>query len=78
MCAMTFDEISNPYLEQFGFPDQTFDLKMENHVYVQWYWYKEDVVVEFVSPENDSENGWDISFAISLDPLRYYREKESD
>jgi len=73
---MTFDEVSNPYLEQFGPPDQTFEIELENEHYVQWYYYKYDVVVEFVCPDKDPENGWEISFAFSLDPLKYYKKNK--
>lgn len=72
---MTFDEVSNPYLEAFGFPDQTFDLEVENKKYVQWYYYKTDIIVEFVCPKFDPENEWEISFEISTDPLKYFKKK---
>jgi hypothetical protein len=34
---MTFDEISTPYLEGLGFPDQTNEFDIENEKYVQWF-----------------------------------------
>jgi len=73
---MTFEEISQSYLNAFGEPDQSFDLPLEDSIYKQWYYYKYDVVVEFVCPEKDPENGWEISFAFSLDPLKYYKKNK--
>ena len=73
---MTFDEITYLYLEKFGFPDQTHEFELETENYIQWYWYKHDVVVEFVCPREDTENGWEISYAFSLDPLRYLKKNE--
>jgi hypothetical protein len=73
---MTFDEVSHPYLEQFGVPDQTLRISLEDEIYEQYYWYKEDVVAEFVCPKNNRKDGWEISFAFSLDPLKYYRDGE--
>ena len=69
---MTFDEVTNPYLEGFGFPDQTNEIELEGKIYTQWYYYKIDVVAEFVCPQENTETGWEISFAFSLDPLKYY------
>jgi len=70
---MTFAEISQPYLKQFGKPDNIFEINLEGKNYTQWYWYGQDVIVEFVCPEDDEEDGWEISFALSLDPLKYHR-----
>jgi hypothetical protein len=69
---MTFEEVSIPYLNAFGEPDLSFDFPLENNICKQWYWYKSDVVVEFVAPLKDRKKGWDLSFAISLDPLKHY------
>ncbi len=69
---MTFDEVTNPYLEGFGSPDYTNEIELEGKKYIQWYYYKLDVVAEFVCPKENEETGWEISFALSLDPLKYY------
>jgi hypothetical protein len=73
---MTFEDITQPYLDQFGKPDQTFNLPLEDKLYIQWYWYDVDVVAEFVAPTNNVKNGWEISFAISLAPLKYYKKDD--
>ena len=73
---MTLDEVSRPYLEAFGFPDQTFDLEVENKKYVQWYYYKADIIVEFVCTKSDSKKDWEISFEINMDPLKHYIVKK--
>ena len=67
-----FNEVSNPFLEQCGFPDQTLEFELENKNYVQYYYYNRDIVVQFVCPQENTETGWEISFAFSLDPLKYY------
>jgi hypothetical protein len=69
---MIFKELTEPYLDQFGKPDQVFDLPLEEELYIQWYWYEFDVVAEFVAPKDETETGWELSFAISLAPMRYY------
>ncbi len=69
---MTFYEVTNPYLEGFGSPDYKNEIDLENKKYIQWYYYKLDVVVEFVCPKENEETGWELSFALSLDPLKYY------
>jgi hypothetical protein len=69
---MTFKEVSQGYFNVFGKPDQTINLPLNDKMYIQWYWYIPDVVVEFVAPKNDITDGWEISFAICLDPLKYY------
>jgi hypothetical protein len=33
---MTFDEVSQPYIEKFGFPDQTLKISLENEIYEQY------------------------------------------
>ncbi len=54
---MTFNEVSNPFLEQCGFPDQTLEFELENKNYVQYYYNNRDIVVEFVCPKNNNANG---------------------
>ena len=49
---------------------------MENKKYIQWYYYKLDVVAEFVCPQENTETGWELSYAMSLDPLKYYKKKK--
>jgi hypothetical protein len=71
---MTFEEISRPYLDQFGDPDQTFDFELDKEKFIQWYWYRIDVVVEFVCPSRSLKTGWEVSFAFSLDPLKYFKK----
>jgi len=71
---MTFEEVSQAYIKQFGEPDQTFDFNLDNKCYIQWYWYDIDVVVEFICPQRNKKNGWEISYAMSLDPLKYFRK----
>jgi hypothetical protein len=71
---MTFSEVSQPYRDQFGNPDQTLNIPLDDELYIQWYWYKVDVVAEFVAPEDNTESGWELSFALSLAPLKYHRE----
>ena len=73
---MTFNEISNNYLETFGTPDQANEFKLETEKYIQWFYYEPDVVVEFVCSNNNLKNGWEISYAISLDPLKYFQKKK--
>ena len=75
---MMFNEVSNPFLEQCGFPDQTLEFELENKNYVQYYYYNRDIVIEFVCPNNKNANGWEISFALSLDPLKYFKNKEDN
>jgi hypothetical protein len=71
---MTYEEISEPYIVQFGEPDNVFEITLEGKHYKQLYWYKLDVIVEFFCPKENSKKGWELSFALSLDPLKYYRK----
>jgi hypothetical protein len=73
---MTFEELTQPYIDQFGEPDQTFEFDLDKEKYVQWYWYKIDVVVEFVCLMKNMKNGWEVSFAFSMDPLKYFKKKK--
>jgi hypothetical protein len=73
---MTFEEVSLPYVRIFGKPDQSHEFKLENEIYVQWYYYREDVVVEFVCPQNEKIKGWELSFAFSLDPLKLLKDNK--
>ena len=73
---MTFKEITEPYLDQFGEPDQTFELPLKDGLYRQLFWYTVDVVAEFTAPKDNTEAGWALSFAISLDPLKSYQKND--
>jgi len=70
---MTYEEISEPYIHQFGEPDNVFEINLEGKKFKQLYWYEPDVIVEFFCPAGNSKKGWELSFALSLDPLKYYR-----
>jgi hypothetical protein len=70
---MTFEEISEPYIRQFGEPDQTLDLPLNKELYKQMYWYKHDVIAEFVAPQSNTKDGWELSFALSMAPMKYHR-----
>ena len=72
---MTFEDIIQPYLDQFGEPDQTFEHLLADGLYRQWFWYKVDVIAEFFAPKDNTEDGWELSFAICLDPLGYFKKK---
>jgi hypothetical protein len=71
---MTYEEISESYINQFGEPDNVFEITLEGMNYKQLYWYKPDVIVEFFCPKENAKKGWELSFALSLDPLKYYRK----
>ncbi len=73
---MTFEEASHPYVSVFGKPDQTHEFNLENKIYVQWYYYREDVVVEYVCSQKDKKEGWELSFAFSLDPLKLLKDNK--
>jgi hypothetical protein len=71
---MTYEEISEPYIIQFGEPDNVFEISLEGKNYKQLFWYQPDVIVEFFCTKENSKKGWELSFALSLDPLKYYRK----
>ena len=73
---MTFDKVSKPYLAAFGSPDQIFEFKVENKKYIQWYYYKADIIVEFACPKSNSEKGWNLSFELTMDPITHYKIKK--
>jgi len=75
---MTFNEITATYVEAFGYPDHTEYIELDGKVYHQMYWYKPDVIAEFVCPVEDTDEGWEISFALSLEPLRYHFKSQNE
>ena len=75
---MTFQEVTQPYLKAFGKPDQIVDLELTINFYRQWYYYKDNVIVEFVCPKDNTKDEWEVSYAMCLDPLKYRNDKKSD
>jgi hypothetical protein len=72
---VTFEDIIQPYLDQFGEPDQTFEHLLADGLYRQYFWYQVDVIAEFAAPTDDTVSGWELSFAICLDPLRFIKNE---
>jgi hypothetical protein len=73
---VTYDKVSKPYLTAFGSPDLIFEFEVEDKKYIQWYYYKADIIVEFVCSKSNLKNSWKLSFEINMDPLKHYKIKK--
>ena len=54
----SFDEISQPYISQYGMPEETYEYYSGDYDGVVYYWWAQGVSVDFGNTIWDNINGW--------------------
>lgn len=54
----TFDQISQPYLDQYGSPEDVYEYKSSDYHSIDWWWWGRGFSVTFVGSQSLSGNWW--------------------
>lgn len=57
---ITFEEISQPYLDQYGQPEEIIEYKSDNYYSIDWWWWSQQFMVCFVETSYDNVYGWTV------------------
>lgn len=68
---VTFAEVSAPYLESYGPPEEvsTYEAADGNYTSIHWWWYTRGFEVSFLETEYDNVNGWTVDSTYTFDPI---------
>ncbi len=66
---ITFAEISQPYLDRYGQPEDADTYTSGNYMVTDWWWWTQGFNVTFSNNEYDSVNGWTVSSTFSFTPI---------
>jgi len=67
----TFEEVSQPYLDQYGPPEDVYIYKSSGGRYwcsIDWWWYSKGFQVTFLWIVYDEELGWRVASTYTFPP----------
>lgn len=65
----TFEEVSKPYLDARGQPEEVMKYTSANYSTVDWWWWTQGFEVSFENSIYDDVNGWGVSSTYEFDPI---------
>ena len=67
--SITFDEVSKPYLDQYGPAEQASSYISADYSSVDWWWWTKGFEVTFVNTTYDDVEGWKVYSTYSFAPI---------
>ena len=62
----TFEEVSQPYLDKYGPPEEVKKYSSSNYRSVDWYWYSRGLTVGFVRTTYSNFRCWTVDHTYSF------------
>lgn len=66
---ITFEEVSQPYFDQYGSPEDVYEYKSADYHSIDWWWWSQGFMVCFVTSTYDNVYGWTVDHTYSFDPI---------
>ncbi len=68
---ITFEEVSQPYLDLYGTPEDiyTYDSNSGDYHAVDWWWWSKGFEVSFSNTPYDDINGWIVNSEYTFPPF---------
>ena len=66
---ITFGEVSQSYLNQYGEPEEVNEYKSDDYHSIDWWWWSKGFMVSFLNTTYDDVNGWTVDHTYSFDPF---------
>lgn len=66
---VTFENVSQPYLDLYGPPEETSEYNTSGYHTVDWWWWSLGHQVTFADIEGDGVNGWTVFSTYDFDPI---------
>ena len=67
--GMTFEEVSQPYLDQYGQPEDVYEYKTPDYWSIEWWWWSQGFEVTFLWTTYDDIYGWVVDSTYSSPPF---------
>ena len=65
----TFDEVSQPYLDQYGQPEDVYKYDSGDYHTVDWWWWSQGFMVGFANTPYDGIDGWAVDNTYTFPPI---------
>ena len=65
----TFEEVSQPYLDTYGEPEEVMKYTSADYSTVNWWWWTKGFEVTFLDSAYDDVNGWTVDSTYEFDPI---------
>lgn len=69
MDCKTFEEISQPYLDQYGPAEDVDEYKSDDYHSIDWWWWSKGFMVCFLWTTYDDICGWTVDHTYSFTPF---------
>jgi len=66
---ISFEEVSAPYLEAYGPPEEINEYVSSAYHSIDWWWWTRGVMVCFVDSEYDDVDGWTVDSTYYFPPI---------
>jgi len=66
---VTFEDVSQPYRESRGDPEEVKEYSSDNYHSIDWWWWSQGFMVNFLSTTYDEVLGWTVDHTYSFDPI---------
>ncbi len=57
---ITFEQVSQPYLNRYGIPEEVSSYNTDGYFSKNWSWYSKGIIVKFVSSKYSDVYGWEV------------------
>ena len=66
---ITFEEVSQPYFDQRGEPEEITKYNSDNYCTVDWWWWSQGFEVTFIWTTYDDTYGWRVDSTYEFEPI---------
>ncbi len=64
--SVTFEEVSQPYLDKYGFPEDIYKYDSDCYHTIDWWWWSQGFSVTFIKSCYDDVSGWAVDSEYSF------------
>ncbi|KKM17171.1 hypothetical protein LCGC14_1678440 [marine sediment metagenome] len=68
---VTFEEVSQPYIELYGQPEDIYKYDSADYHTVDWWWWTKGIMVGFANTPYDGVDGWAVDNTYTFPPIGY-------
>lgn len=65
----SFEEVSQPYLDKYGPPEETNSYISGSYESINWWWWSQGFMVNFKDSPYDSVWGWVVGHTYTFEPI---------
>lgn len=66
---ITFTEVSQPYLDHYGQPEEVATYTSSDYATIEWWWLTKGLGVKFVNTTGDLVYGWAVESTSGFEPI---------